>query len=314
MIAMATDPSTSDWKLNAVARGLAYMTRDESTAQKLLREGVLDALYSLSNRVADLGTQLHVAQAVSNLSRLQESHKQLIDRAWTDRLLQWCDPPVSDEASAAVRVEAATCLLHLAEDDKLGDALINQGILGCLTLLAAPEARSTRKIGASIALELAKQVPLQRKLIQHNLLDVLLPYSLIEEPEAQVLVSRAIHALSKNDAIKVQVAQNDWLNRLVAWARSPNKDVRLQVASALHNLIQNDVIAMRVMEEFGAALFVSMADINDVHVQHVVEQCIQRLQRFTTLDPSLNSYQEYLVLPDDVPPRRDLSSMPLRVA
>jgi hypothetical protein len=102
------------------------------------------------------------------------------------------------------------------------------------------------------------------------------------------------------DAIKVQVAQNDWLNRLVAWARSPNKDVRLQVrpagtaehssdcsfppqvASALQNLIQNDVIAMRVMEEFGAALFVSMADINDVHVQHVVEQCIQRLQRFTT--------------------------------
>jgi hypothetical protein len=28
MIAMAIDPSTSDWKLNAIARGLAYMTRD----------------------------------------------------------------------------------------------------------------------------------------------------------------------------------------------------------------------------------------------------------------------------------------------
>jgi hypothetical protein len=116
--------------------------------------------------------------------------------------------------------------------------------------------------------------------------------------EAQLNVVRAVTDLTQEDYGKALVVQSGWLEALVGLSSSPRKAVRLQVALALLNLVQEEEIATKIMQEFGFPLFTSLADINDLEVQRVVERCLEKLNTVESAGDE-RALREYCVLPDE---------------
>ena len=179
--------------------------------------------------------------------------------------------------------------------------LVKAGVLGMLTELSL--ATPSTETGVTLARTLANLtgVPSScREMLVSDTSKLLASLSSVAaaSPEAQVNIAKAVTDLTQDDSGKALVVQSGWLEQLVALSKSSSKSVRLHVALALLNLVQADEIATKIMQEFGFPLFTSLADINDLEVQRVVERCLEKLNSAETFDERI-VLDEYCVLPDD---------------
>ncbi len=178
--------------------------------------------------------------------------------------------------------------------------LVERGLLRTLeAAVRGGDPRAQEAAARSLAL-LAQTEELRRTLAAEGVFAVL---ALAAGPEAataetQLHAARALADLTHEEELKVQLVQAGCLEQLVSLAKSRSVAVRLQVASALHNLIQNEAIATKIMQEFGFPLFTSLADVDDLEVQHLVERCLARLNVSDAADV-ISAAEEYCVIPDD---------------
>lgn len=202
---------------------------------------------------------------------------------------------------ADVRHCTAKTLFSLSQSAELAPRLVKAGVLPMLTHLsaAAPSAETGVLLARTLA-NLTGTPASCREMLVADTSRLLTSLSSVAQanPEAQLSVAKAVTDLAQDDSGKALVVQSGWLEQLVALSKSSSKSVRLHVALALLNLVQADEIATKIMQEFGFPLFTSLADINDLEVQRVVERCLEKLNAAESVEERI-LMEDYCVLPDD---------------
>lgn len=277
--------------------------------RRLSQEGVLAFLLRLGSETSDETVSRSVAQAVANFARLSTllfATQVLTDLAFCHELL------LRDSSFALLSRWAASqdsqlhdcvaqSLLSLSACPGSIYSLFEAGGLSLLTTLARtkPSAATTLALTRTFANLTADSChEVMTRAGETSKLLSSLSAVVATSPEAHLCIAKAVTDLAREDSGKALVVQSGWLEQLVGLSRSASKPVRLQVALALLNLVQADEIATKIMQEFGFPLFTSLADINDLEVQRVVERCLEKLNSADTLEERI-VLDEYCVLPDD---------------
>ena len=207
----------------------------------------------------------------------------------------------TEAADDHVRQCAAQCLFSLSQSPELAPRLVKAGALAMLTSLCslAPSAEAGVLLARTLA-NLTSTPASCREMMVPDTSRLLTSLSSVAQanPEAQLSIAKAVTDLAQDDSGKALVVQSGWLEQLIALSKSSSKSVRLHVALALLNLVQADEIATKIMQEFGFPLFTSLADINDLEVQRVVERCLEKLNSAESIEERIQM-DDYCVLPDD---------------
>lgn len=277
----------------------------------MAHEGALDFLLTLAARSNDPAVQRSIASAVANFARIGTTV--FMQRVLSDIDTAFCQPTLlesrsmtllrswTEAADGHVRQCAAQCLFSLSQSPELAPGLVKAGALGMLTALCslAPSAEAGVLLARTLA-NLTSTPASCREMMVPDTSRLLTSLSSVAQanPEAQLSIAKAVTDLAQDDSGKALVVQSGWLEQLIALSKSSSKSVRLHVALALLNLVQADEIATKIMQEFGFPLFTSLADINDLEVQRVVERCLEKLNSAESIEERIQM-DDYCVLPDD---------------